>query len=465
MILKKYFGSVNFNLSTLKIALPLMLQQLISNSITLVINLMIGGLGDNALAGVAAVNRFFMISSYGTNGAISASSVFIAQFYGAKNRKSMVQAFRFACLASIIVMGLSILPALLIPRTIISFIVKDPLVIVEGMKYIRIAALSFIPNMISLPIIAAMRATGDSKTPLYSGILSFAANVLLNFCLVYGNFGLPSLGLLGGALSLLIARAFELTFLLIALNRVDYAFKTSVKDLLNIPKSLSKRMFSKMIPLTVSEIFWAIGLALLLKFYGTRGSDVVTGYSIASTVSDLFFTMNAGMSVCATILIAQPLGANQLSTAKKNGYNLLGFAILMSCLFSVLMFATSFIIPSLYGMSEASESIAISFLKIMSLFFSIYVLNTSHYCILRAGGDMTSTMILESGHMWLVNLTAVGFATYYTNLTIIPLYIIGQCTDLVKLAIAHKLVKREKWLVSLAHQSYNESLLEEIPSL
>lgn len=461
----KYIGDTSFNLKTLKIALPLMFQQLISNSVTLIINLMLGGLGDNALAGVAAVNRYFMIASYGTNGAISAATVFIAQFFGAKDSKRIKQAFRFAILISIIVMGIAILPALAFPRFIIDFIVKDDAVISEGMKYIRIAALSFIPNMISLPIVAAMRASGDTKTPLASGILSFTSNVLLNYLLIYGNFGFPKFGLFGGALSLLSARLIEMSFLMVRLHQGNYAFKTKIKEIFVIQKSLILTMVSKMLPLTISEIFWAIGLTLLLKFYATRGADVVTGYSIASTFSDLFFTMNAGMAVSCTLLIAQPLGANQLDKARENGYKILGFAAMMSVLFGAMLFASSYIVPYLYDVSQQSETVAVSFLRIMSLFFGIYVLNTTHYCVLRAGGDMTSTMILESGHMWLINLTAVGFATHFTNLPIIPLYIIGQCTDLIKLAIAHKLVTQEKWVKSLVHnKSINDQIIEELPS-
>lgn len=465
-MIKKYFGGMKFYKQTLTIAIPLMLQQLISNSVTLIINLMIGGLGDSALAGVAAVNRFFMISYYGTNGAISASTVFIAQFFGAKNKDKVIEAFRFAIVVSCIVMGLSIIPAILIPKTIIGFIVKDADVIAQGYTYMRIASLSFIPNMIALPIVAAMRATGDTKTPLFSAIISFGVNVSLNILLIYGYLGFPALGIVGGALSLLIARSIELAFLLFALISGNYAFKTKLRDIFNIPLKLIRQMVSKMLPLTISEIFWAVGLTLLLKFYATRGPDVVTGYSIASTFSDLFFTMNAGMAVCCTLLVAQPLGAGQLDKARKNGYHIIGFAIIMSAVFGVLLFLSSYAIPYIYDVSKASEEVGVSFLRIMSLFFGIYVLNTTHYCILRAGGDMTSTMVLESGHMWFINLTAVGFATHYTNLPIIPLYIIGQCTDIFKLGIAHWLVKRERWVKSLAsHSSLNEAILDELPSI
>lgn len=462
----KYFGGFSFYKKTFLLAFPLLLQQLISNSVTLIINLMIGGLGDASLAGVAAVNRFFMIATYGTNGAIAASSVFIAQFYGANNQTRMKQAFRFALLVSSGVMIAVIVPMVIFPRHIINFIVSDGAVVQEGLKYVTIAALSFIPNMIALPIIAAMRATGDTKTPLHAAILSFISNIFFNVMLIYGNFGFPQLGIVGGAISLLIARSLELGFLSYALKFGTYSFKFAIKTLFEIPKDLINSMLRKIIPLTANEILWAIGLAILLKFYASRGADVLSGYSIASTVSDLFFTMNAGMAVCCTILVAQPLGANKLDLAKQNGYHILGFAVLMSLFFASMMFSSSFFVPYLYTVSAESTQIAVSFLRIMSGFFIIYILNNTCYCILRAGGDMISTMILDSGHMWGVNLIAVGLAANFTTLPIIPLYIIGQSTDIVKLAIAFYLVRREKWVTSLAmHHSLNDAFLDELPSL
>lgn len=458
MALKNIFGDWSFYKKVLIIAIPLMLQQLVSTSVNLLDNLMIGQLGDHALAGVATVNRYFMIAVFGTNGIIAASAVFMAQFFGAEDKNSMQETFRYALIASFVVMMTFVCLAMLFPENIIRFFVNDSVVISNGMDYIYVCALTFIPNLFTLAIAGSMRATGDSRTPLVASFISMATNAFFNYGLIYGHFGFPALGVLGGALGTLIARSVELSFILYFLKTGEYQFKTNLKNIFSVSKNLVKKITNKALPLAVNEVLWATGMALLLRFYATRGADVISGYSISTTVSDMFFTMNAGMSVAITILVSQPLGANKLDEARDNGYKILGFGVILSMFFGTLLFGSTFIIPSIYHVSESAMHTAQTFLRIMSPLFSIYVLNTTCYFILRAGGDTKSTLLLDSGYMWCVNLVAVGIATYTTNWSIIALYLVGQSTDILKLVFALRFVRKEKWIVNLTAD--DEEILE-----
>lgn len=450
MHIKKFIGDRDFFKTTLIIAIPLMLQQLISTSVNLLDNLMIGQLGDHSLAGVATVNRYFLIATFGTNGFIAAASVFMAQFHGAHDHKHMKQTFRFALLTSCIIMSTFVGIALLFPEHIIRFFIQDDKVVSEGLKYIIVCALTFLPNMITMAIAGSMRATGDSKRPLMASVVSVLTNAFFNYGLIYGNFGFPQLGVLGAALGTLIARFVELAIILMFLTFGNYAFKTKISELFDISKRLINHIFVKALPLSINEILWASGMALLLKFYATRGADVISGYSIATTVSDLFFTMNAGMSVATTILVSHALGANKLDEARENGYHLIGFGVVLSMFFAVLLFGSTFILPYIYSVSDSALHTAQTFLRIQAPLFSIYVMNTTCYFILRAGGDTKSTLLLDSLYMWTVNLVAVGLATHFTSWGIISLYILGQSTDVVKLFIAYRFVAKEKWLNNLA---------------
>ena len=460
MNLKRYFGDKAFFKSTLLVAIPLMAQQLISNSVNLLDNLMIGQLGDNALASVATVNRYFIIAIFGMQGMIAASSVFLAQFYGSNDEEHMKQSFRFALISTSLIMILFIIIALMFPENIIRFFINDQEVINMGAQYIKVAALSFIPTMITMAISGAMRSVGDSRKPLFAGMISMVTNVFFNYVLIYGHLGMPALGVVGAGIGTLIARIVELGIILYFLVDGDYKFKTPFKDLFDISPTLSKAITLKALPLSLNEVLYASGMAVLMRFYGTRGADVISAYAIAVTVSDLFFTMNAGMSVATTILVSQPLGANKLDEAKENGYKLLGFSTILSVFFGFLLFLTSFIVPHLYDVSANSMYIAQNFLRIMSFLFWIYVLNTTSYFILRAGGDMKSTLIMDSGYMWTVNLVCVGIATHYTDVGILGLYLVGQLTDVVKLGFALKLVHKEEWVVNLAKQERKQEIME-----
>lgn len=455
---KKFIGSKEFNKRVLVIAIPLMLQQLIATSVNLLDNLMIGQLGSDALAAVTAINRYFLIAIFASLGLMAAATVYIAQFYGAKEEENMKAAFRFGLISTMSVTLLFVIAAFVFDQQIISFFVKDEAILGHGLDYIHVAALTFVPNAIVMAVGGAMRSIGESKLPLIASVISVFTNAFFNYVLIYGHMGFPKLGVFGGALGTLIARFVELAFILYYLKKGDFAFKTKLKDLFHIPAQLAKRIWVKALPLLMNEILWASGMALLLKLYATRGNDVISGYSIASSLADLFFTMNAGMSIASTILISQPLGANKLEEARQNAYNLIGFAVMLGAIFGVLMFIMSFAVPYMYSVSDESMHIALTFIRYQSFLFIVYVMNTTCYFILRAGGDTRSTLILDSLYMWTVNLSIVSFFTYFTSVNIISLFLIGQMTDVIKFAISYRFVKKERWVMNLADHGNEESL-------
>ncbi|MBR5004915.1 MAG: polysaccharide biosynthesis C-terminal domain-containing protein, partial [Erysipelotrichaceae bacterium] len=318
-----------------------------------------------------------------------------------------------------------------------------------GVEYISVAAYTFFPMALSFSINNAFRACGETKKPLVIGVLTALCNTALNYVLIFGHFGFPALGVKGAALATLIARIFEMVTLLIVLKLSDMPFKTKVQNVLKFPGDLAKRILIKAAPLALNEVMWSSGMATLFKFYSTRGPEVMSGYSISGTTSDIFFVLFGGMAVASNVLISQELGANHLQEARDNGYRLLGFSTMLSVLFGAGLFCSSFIVPPLYNVSETAREVASSMLKIQGAMFWIYMFTCMCYFILRAGGDTKNTLLMDSGFMWTFNLPLVGLCTYLTDWPIIGLYLAGQVTDFVKLVISYKMVSKEKWVRNL----------------
>lgn len=451
-IVSKFIGDKKFYRSVLVIAVPLMIQQLISSSVNLIDNMMVGQLGDAALGGVAAVNRFYMIANFGTMGIINAAAIFIAQFFGANKEKEMKQSFRFSIISGLLVVIPFCLIGLFFPEWILRFFTHETEIIEVGIEYILVAAFTFLPLAFSYSIAGAMRAIGETKIPLFAGTLAVIVNCVGNYCLIFGKFGCPMLGVQGAAYATLLARIIEVLILMFVLKVKEFPFKTKIRDIFDVPVSLVKNILIKAAPLTLNELLWSFGMATLFKFYATRGPEAMSGYSVASTISDLFFVLFGGMAAATNVLVAQPLGANNLDEGRKNGYRMIGTSIVLSLFFAVMMFASSYIIPSFYEISEDSLNIAESFLRIGGILFWIYMANTECYFVLRAGGDTKSTLFMDSLFMWMINLPLVGTLAYITNIDILLLYIIGQCTDLVKLCFAYWLVTKEKWVKNITVQ-------------
>lgn len=453
------FGGAKFVRSLLAISVPMMLQQLITSLVNLLDNLMVGQLGPYAISGVATVNRFFMIGFFAMLGTSTAASIFVAQFFGSKNIEAMKQSYRYAVLASLLSFLPFLIAAFTIPQAIIRFFNDDPLLVDAAMKYIYVAALTFIPQAISMATTSAMRAVGETKLPLKISVVTVIINAVFNYVLIFGHFGFPQLGILGAAVGTLIARLLELVLLLIAVYRSSFPFRSKVKDLFAIPKRLVTAITKKSLPLMLNEIGFALGLALLYKFYGTRGAEVQTAISMAGTTADLFFVLFGGMAAATAVFVSQPLGRNDLEEAETNAYRILRFSVAMALIFGSIMFALSWVTPHLYVVDENIRQMAAVFIRVQSCFLWVYMINTETYFILRAGGDMKRTLILDSGYMMLVNIPTVAIVAYLTKFPAPYVYIAGQITDMVKIFFSLTLLKKRTWLKNLAGEYENDNVI------
>lgn len=446
----KIIGDRAFIKKVLVVALPMMLQQLISMSVNLVDNLMVGTLGDAAIGSVAAVNKYYVIAIFAIQGLASAAAVFIAQYHGAEEPSKMRQSFRVLLISTVVIMSLFTIFSFAMPRAILNYFTKDEEVIKDGIAYLRIALWSFIPSGLIVSLYSSMRAVGVMKLPLRTSIISVLTNAFLNYCLILGNFGFPRLELIGAALATLLARLLEVVLAIIVLKRYEFPFKTNFSHLFHVTKSLWRDIISKATPLMLNEILWSFSMATVFKFYSTRGPEVMSGYSVSGTIGDLFFTLFSGMAAATTVLVSTSLGANRLEEAKRHAYQLIGFSTLLAVLFGVMMFGSTFLIPSLYpNLSSKAITVAKSYLYVQSCLFWIYMCTTQCYFILRAGGDMKHTLIMDSGFNWCVFIPIVAFLTYFTNINYLWLYIAGQSTELIKLVFAFYIIRKEEWVVNL----------------
>lgn len=448
----KYFGNKKFNLLVLTIAIPIMFQNLVTTSVNLVDSLMVGQLGDAAIGGVSTVNRFFIIMNYGAMGIVNAVGIFIAQFFGANNEEKMKESFRFSLIATYLIILPFFFIALFFPGEILHFFTQDESLIEAGVLYLSVACYTFLPIGISLSISSALRCIGETKIPLMVSLFSVLVNTFFNYCFIFGNFGFPQFGVVGAAIATLIARLVEMTILCVLLKIFDFPFKTSIRELFHIPKQLIQQIALKAAPLCLNEILWSGGNAMMLKLYGTRGGFVLSGNAICATTTDIFYTLFSGMSVATTVMVAQQLGANHLEKARENGYHMIGFSVCVAITFACFMFGMSFVIPYLYA--SASQDVlfvAQNMVRVQSLCFILFTINTQNYFIVRAGGDTNSTLIMDSGFMWLFTIPVLSMIAYFTDINIYLMYFIGQSSELLKLTLSTSLLKKEKWVVNLTN--------------
>lgn len=446
--------SSNFYIRFFAIALPIMLQAVTTTIISLVDNIMVGQLGAVAIAAVSVSNRFLVIFSFVIWGIIAAAGIFVAQYYGSKKEEEMKQSFRFSLLATYGFALPVMIFILFFNKQIASFFVHDQEIIIEIQKYLFIMTIGFIPFVATQNINGALRSIGEVKIPLIATILGVITNTILNYILIFGNFNAPALGVAGAAIATVIARFVEFSFVWSCYHFGTYGFKTKLSDIFKVEKDRAVMIFKKALPLVINEFAYGVGLALLLKLYGTRGADALAAYGIAGTATDIFYSATQGIMVATTVLVGHELGANHLEEARKNGYRIIKVTFAMGIFFSCLLVVCAPVFPMIYNLSSTITPEVLETTKIMIyiIAYALWAQETALACyvLLRVGGDMKSTLFLDGVYMWVVNILTVTILAYFTDFNVFVLMFAGQTTDLLKMIFAFILVRKEKWLVNLA---------------
>ncbi len=443
---------ISFSKKVFIVALPIIIQQMIMALAQLVDNLMVGSLGEAAIAGVGASNMLFSIVLYLGFGIIEGCSIFSAQQYGAnqldKLKHTFVTSIYFALLLGI----LSTLIVGIFNNNLISiFINGDTQVSVDALKlgidYTKIAIFSYLFMSLSTAIGSSFRAIGSTKFPMFAGIVAIFTNTTLNYILIFGNFGFEAHGVEGAAIATVISRGLELCILIGLMYFNSVEFLPKLKHFVTIPIELFKSISLKVIPLTINEFAWAFGRSAIMALYGARSAEEFAAVQISNTMANLLFVAMSGFSVAVSVVIGQELGRGNLEHAKDSAKKLLTLGFYISLFITIVGFILVFILPLFYNsVSDSTMFLARAFLATMAICFPIYLVTATIFFTLRAGGDAKGVLIMDGIYMWLITVPATFILVEFTDLSILVIYILMQLFDVIKLVIAIYIFKKYNWL-------------------
>ena len=437
MMLKKYFGTKQFYRTVISIAFPIMAQQFITTFVNLIDNVMIGSIGNIALTSVTVANLFFLIMNSILFGLCGAAGIYIAQFFGAKQKKNCQEVFNINMAFAV---GAGLLFTLIIfifPQYAIELFSKTPIIVDEAIKYLHLAKYTYIPFAVSFTCMMALRAVGINKIQLKVGIVAVITNTALNYCLIFGNFGFFKMGIQGAAIATIIARLVEMA-------------SFDLKGIIRINVNLLTSIVRKAIPLTINEILFSLGQALIFMSYMRCDEYLVASISVVDTVANIMFIVFGGLSSAVSIMIGNKLGANKLDEARDNARKLLCFALMVSLMIGMICFLLAPLIPNLYNVDIPIKEAIVRLVRIKSIMINIYAFNVCIFFILRAGGDVVSTMIMDSGFLWAAGVLVSTLLSSFTTISLISLYIVVESLDLIKLIIATYFFKKERWVKNIA---------------
>ncbi len=454
-IRKTLIGDRAFYKTVAALVVPVIIQNAITNFVSLLDNIMVGQVGTLQMSGVAIANQLFFVFYLCVFGGISGAGIFTAQFYGAGDNDGVRNTFRFKIVTVLALLAVALVVFLGWGEELVSMYLtdtSDPAASAEtlgyALDYIQVILWGLLPYAISCCYSGTMRETGETVLPMVASLAAVLTNLAGNYILIYGHLGFEAMGVRGAAIATVISRFVELFILVFATHRskLRFRFIEGAWRTLAVPGPLAKAIIVRGMPLLVNECLWAMGQAKLSQLYSIRGLSVIAAFNISNTVADLFNTVFLSMGNAVAIMIGQALGANENERAKREVWQLMALSIACCFVMGSLLALFSPFIPRLYNTTDAVRSLATEFLLITAAFMAVNAFAHASYFTLRSGGKTFITFLFDSVFSWVVCVPVAAAMIYWTGASITLIYATVMATSLIKCVLGYILIRKGVWI-------------------
>lgn len=458
-LIKKYIGDKKFYSMLLKVCLPIIVQNAISNFVNLLDNIMVGQTGTVPMTGVSVANQLVFVFNIMVFGAVAGAGIFTAQYHGKNDNEGIRYTMRFKIIVCLIVGALGITVFSLFKEPLVGLYMSDTAGVVDpvavlgySIDYINVMVWGLLPFAISQAYSSTLRETGETFVPMLSGVIAVGVNLVFNYILIYGKFGAPALGVVGAAIATVMSRYVEMLILIIwthtHTNKEPFAhglFKS-----LYIPRDVVKGIIIKGLPLLLNEALWSLGIAAVAQCYSTRGLDVVSANNICTTIQNLFNVVFLSLGNAVAIIVGQALGAGKVEHAIDLDRKLITSSFLSCIVMGVGLFAVAPLFPEMYNTEPHIKELATELIRVVAITMPFNAVVNACYFTLRSGGKTVITFLFDSVAIWILNYTTAFLLTHYAPSVSVPMImLIEQSTNAVRCAVGLWLVHKKIWVRNL----------------
>ena len=457
-MLKRYIGDRRFYRRVVSVMLPILVQNVITNFVSLLDNLMVGRLGTEPMSGVSIVNQLMFVYILAVWGVQSGAGILTAQFYGNEDHRGVADTLKLRIAATVILMVCAYAVFLgMGGRLIESFLHESEsgldiaLTYSEARSYLSVMMWQIVPFGLCQVFAGTLRETNETAVPMKAGLAAVFVNLVFNYILIFGKLGAPALGVRGAAIATVLSRFVEL-FIIVSWTFRHRERNAFVGELLKggrIRAGLTKQMIVLGIPMFFNELMWAAGMTMLNQCMSLRGLEVVSALNISSTVGNLFSTVYLAMGTALTIIVGQLLGAGELDRAVDEDRKLIALSLAITTCIAIVMIITAPLIPMIYNTTDEVRSLATVFIRITSLLLPMEAVINAFYFTIRSGGKTLVTFLFDSFYTWVFSVPIAYVLGHFTAMPIIPMYAIIFGANVVKLIIGYILVRKKIWVKNL----------------
>ncbi len=448
-------GDRSFYSRVFSIVIPIIIQNTITNVVSLLDNVMVGRVGTLEMSAVAIDNQLLFVFYICIFGGLSGAGIFATQYAGAKDNEGVRSCFRVKLIIAFAMLAVAMIVFVAMPDKLISlYLAKDtsPADAAATMgfarEYLKVMLWGLVPFAVSQVYSSTLRELGETKLPMISSIAAIVVNLVFNYFLIFGAFGFPKLGVVGAAVATALSRYVELAIVVIFTHKrsKEFEFIKGAYRSIKIPRALVGDIVKRGMPLLVNEALWSAGMATLTQCYSVRGLDVVAAVNIATTVGNLFNVVFLSMGNAVAIMVGQHLGANEVAKAKQTAWRLIAATVAACVVMGAILAACAPFIPLIYNTSDAVRQMATRLLFVIAAMMPVISFAHDCYFTIRSGGRTFLTLVFDSCFMWFIAVPLAAVLANLTALPIIELYLVIQLLEVVKGVIGFVLVKKGIWI-------------------
>lgn len=452
MVIDKNEKNKLFYKTLLSIAVPVTLQNLISSSLNMVDIFMITKLGEANIAAVGQANQVFFLFAIILFGISSGSSIFIAQFWGKRDRSSIKKILGIALFSGLIVSAIFTLLVLIIPGTIMKILINDPEVIALGVKYLRIVCISYAFTAVTFAFSGACRSVRQASLPLFVSVVSIGINTILNYTLIFGKFGFPALGIEGAAVATVIARIVECVLLIFIIYRGkdQNVLRAKWSELTDFSMKFVKRFFKTASPVIMNEAMWSLGMVMYSIAYASLGKEATAAVQVAITIQNIFMVFAFGLAGACATMIGNKIGEGDEEEGIRYAKKFSVIGLILGIVLAITLYLFSPLILQLFNddasLYETSKKIlqTLAFFIPFKLFTAVAIVG-----IFRGGGDTKYSMLLEIGCVWLVGVPLAFISALVFKFPVYFVVAFAYTEEIVKTLLAIPRIVSKKWMKNI----------------
>ena len=435
------------------IAIPVSIQSLIQASLNMIDQFMIGRLGEEAIAAVGIGSKGLFILLFAVTGIGGGASIFIAQYWGKKEKDKIAQVLGISLLSGGAITLLFFLFSYITPRYFISVFTNDLSIINQGASYLRLISLGYFPLIIIIIWSSVLRSTGFTKLPMYAGLISVVINTILNYIFIFGFTFIPSMGIEGAALATSIARYSEALIILFVVYNKRLPGSVSLSSLVKISLPFARLFALTAIPLVLTEFIWVLGDSTFSAIYGRIGTEELAAMTITGPIQMLTIGLLTGLSTASAVILSNELGADKKDTAAEYARKFILTGILLTAILGFLVIIFSKVYVSAFNVSGIVADSAVKILKIFGIILWVKVTNMIlGNGILRSGGDTRFVFIIDTIGMWFLGVPAGLIAAFVLKLPFPLVYLIVTLEEFIRMILMMYRTRSGKWLNNLVKE-------------